>query len=110
MCSTAKFAVDWQLRVIVVRSTRFRRSWHVRFAPFAYEPSHNSNSTRCAISGREQMQHMTRANARLLDHVVGELLQLERHVKTERLGGLEIDDQLVLRRYLYRKVGRLVAL
>jgi hypothetical protein len=42
--------------VIFVRSTRFRHSRHVRFAPIASEPSHRSDSTRCARSGREQMQ------------------------------------------------------
>jgi SAM-dependent methyltransferase len=36
--------------VIFVRSTRFRRPRHVRFAPIASEPSHRSNSTRCARS------------------------------------------------------------
>ena len=36
------------LGVIFVRSIRFRRSRHVRFAPIASEPSHRSNSTRCA--------------------------------------------------------------
>src|SRR6202022_429795 len=39
------------LRVIFVRSTRSRRSRHVRFAPIASEPSHRSESTRCATSG-----------------------------------------------------------
>jgi hypothetical protein len=33
---------------IFVKSTRFRRSRHVRFAPIASEPSHRSDSTRCA--------------------------------------------------------------
>jgi hypothetical protein len=51
-----------------VRSTRFRRSRHVRFAPFASEPSHHSNSTRCAITGCEQVQQTTP----LLDHLVRE--------------------------------------
>jgi hypothetical protein len=48
--------VDRQLWVIFVRSTRSRRSRHVRFAPIASEPSHRSESTRCAKTGREQMQ------------------------------------------------------
>ena len=33
-----------------------------------------------------------------------------RHVEAERLGGLEIDDELVLGRRLHRQVGRLLAL
>ena len=32
-----------------VRSTRFRRTRHVRFASIASEPSHRSDSTRCAL-------------------------------------------------------------
>src|SRR5712691_8545249 len=39
-------------------------------------------------------QQMMCAIARLLDHLVGALLEQERHVETERLGGLQIDDQL----------------
>ena len=38
------------LWVIFVRSTRSRRSRHVRFAPIESEPSHRSESTRCARS------------------------------------------------------------
>ena len=33
-----------------------------------------------------------------------------RHVEAERLGGLEVDDQLELGRRLHRQVGRLLAL
>ena len=35
---------------------------------------------------------------------------MQRHVEAERLGGLEIDDQLDLRQLLDRQVGWLVAL
>ena len=45
--------------VIFLRSTRSRRSRHVRFAPIASEPSHRSDSTRGAKSGCEQSQQMT---------------------------------------------------
>jgi hypothetical protein len=46
----------------------------------------------------------------LFDHVVGAGEQRRRHVETDRLGGLEIDHQLVPDRRLHRKVGRLLAL
>jgi hypothetical protein len=42
---------DGPLRVIFVRSTRFRRSRHVRFAPIASEPSHRSESNSLLWSG-----------------------------------------------------------
>jgi hypothetical protein len=44
-----------------------------------------------------------------LDHVIGELLKLCRHVEAKRSGRLEIDDHFELRRMLHRKFGRLGA-
>jgi hypothetical protein len=38
--------------------------------------------------------------AHLFDHLVGKLLELHRHVETERLGCFEIDDQFVFCRCL----------
>ncbi len=40
----------------------------------------------------------------LLDHLVGERDYRWRHVKAERLGGLEIDEQLELSGLMYRKI------
>src|SRR5262245_24766242 len=45
-----------------------------------------------------------------LDHLVGELLESQRNLETERLGGLEIDDKLVLGSLFHRQVGRFSAL
>src|SRR6516164_11553108 len=45
-----------------------------------------------------------------LDHLVGAGKQRRRHLEPERLRRLEVDYQLVLRRSLHRKIGRLLAL
>src|SRR5215813_6931572 len=46
---------------------------------------------------------------RLLDHLVGALLEKNRHLDTECLGGLEIDHQVELEGDLDRKLVRLRA-
>src|SRR5262249_4114189 len=52
----------------------------------------------------------TRTLATLFDHLVGDLLKMQRHVNTKCLGGLDIDHQLQLRGLLDRQVSRLLAL
>ena len=45
-------------------------------------------------------------HSRLFDHLVGLGEQRRRHVESQRLGGLEIDDKLELGRRLHREVVR----
>jgi hypothetical protein len=47
--------------------------------------------------------------APLFDHLVGALLQRQRHGEAKRLGGLEVDNQFVLGRRLHGEVGRPLA-
>ena len=47
---------------------------------------------------------------RLFDHLIGDLLQMHRHGKTEGLSGLEIDDELELGGLLDGKFVRLSAM
>ena len=49
-------------------------------------------------------------NGSLLDHLVGEREQLVGYGKAERLGSLEVDDQLELDWGLDRKLARVLAL
>src|SRR2546429_6596132 len=58
-----------------------------------------------ARSGCEQMQQV----APLLDHLVGAAEQRDWKSDAERMGGLEIDDQLGFCGLLHREVGRLLA-
>ena len=46
----------------------------------------------------------------LFYHLVGAGEEREWHLKTERLGGLEVDNQLHFRGLLHWQVGRLLAL
>jgi hypothetical protein len=46
---------------------------------------------------------------RLFDHLVGTLPKKQRHVEAERPRGLEVDQEMKLRRLLYRKLSRLRA-
>jgi hypothetical protein len=46
-----------------------------KIAELRFTPS-RCNMSRCAKTGREQMQQTTRADERLLDHFVGDLLKM----------------------------------
>src|SRR5262245_25487903 len=63
---------------------------------------------------RSRPQHQERTcapqqTASLFDHLVGAREQRMRHGEAERLGGLEVDGELVLGRRLHWKIGRLFA-
>src|SRR5262245_36610010 len=62
-----------------------------------------------AKTGCEQMQQMTRANARLLDDLVGELLEVQRYVEPERPSSFEINHKLELSRLLNWQITGLLA-
>jgi len=42
----------------------------------------------------QKQTHASQQSAQLLDHLVGELLHMQRHIEAERFGGLEVDQQL----------------
>ena len=48
------------------------------------------------------------ADIRLFDHLISARQQRRRHGEAERLGGLQVDDHLVLCRRLHRHVGRVL--
>ena len=48
--------------------------------------------------------------ARIFDHLVGDLLEMHWHVEAQRLGGLDVDNKLKLRRHLHWQITRLLAL
>ena len=55
------------------------------------------------------MTHCGSATTCSFDHLVGALLEMQRHVKAECLGGLEVDNQLELGWGLDGKLARLRA-
>jgi len=65
---------------------------NVRFGPLCGLKSDIARGPKSATSGCEQSQE----RSPLFDHLVGKLLEMQRHVEAEYLGGLEVDDQLEL--------------
>jgi len=53
--------------------------------------------------------HKRHAATRSFDHLIGALLEMQRNVEAERLGGLEVNHQLELDGGLDRKLARLRA-
>ena len=61
------------------------------------ESGHSGSAASC-----QEETHAPQQTVSLFDHFVGALLEKPRNVKAKRLGGLEIDHQLELRRLLHR--------
>ena len=64
----------------------------------------------CATYGLMHCGSQPKAVCKLLDHFVGEREQLVGYGKAERLGSLEVDDQLEFDWGLDRKLARVLAL
>jgi hypothetical protein len=82
-----------------------RRSRAVRFGPVC---GLRSDLTRGPRSATLRLMHRSK-NRSLLDHFVGAAEHSLRNSNTERLGGREVDDQLVLGRRLHGEVGGLLS-
>src|SRR5262245_33071736 len=61
------------------------------------------SATTALMQRSKDMRCLHRA---LFNHLVGELLQIERHLEAKHLGGREVDDEIELRGPLDRQVAR----
>ena len=72
---------------------------NVRFTP---ESGHVQCNSACPLSANS-------GHRRLFDHLVGTLLEEQRNIEAERLGGLGVDGHLIFDRQLDGKLRRLCA-
>ena len=80
------------------------RPFNVRFTPKSGHCRATVGCLLCATSGCEQSQQVA-----LFNHLVGALLEEQRNIEAERLGGLGVDGHLKFGRQLDRKLRRLCA-
>jgi hypothetical protein len=82
---------------------------NVRITPESGRVADISGRLKSANNGRERVQQWMQPEGQLLDHLVGAGEKHRRNVQAERLGGPEVDGQLVLGRCLHWKVAGLLA-
>jgi hypothetical protein len=64
----------------------------------------------CAVQETMSAKGQKQTSLALFDHLIGSRKQFVWDGESERLGSLEIDDQLILCRHLHWEIGRLLAL
>jgi hypothetical protein len=76
---------------------------------FTLESGNAAAAVQCPLSANRVILNRGKT-ASLFDQLVGALLEEQRHVEAERLGGLEVDRKLELGWGLNGKLARLLAL
>ena len=74
----------------------------LRYVRVALRSRHRDRLPSCQLWAISGLMH--RSKKRLFDHLVGELLQLQGHLKAERFGCREVDNQIEFSWLLYRKL------
>src|SRR5262249_31247165 len=91
---------------------------HVRFTPNSDRESGHAQPAMSALPRKRTCAAQTpmsakgqkRTSTRLVDHLIGARDECRGHRDAERLGGLEVNDQLELRGLLDRQITRLCTL
>src|SRR4029453_5463859 len=79
--------------------------------PCLLYPRKRTVAVQLAMSALAQKgAHALHRRTSLFDHLIGSRKQFVGDGEAERLGGLEIDDQLILGRHLHGEIGRLFPL